>query len=303
MNREVAVIGVPLDLGANRRGVDMGPSALRVTNLVERIRKIGYTVVDRGDIDVPLPEEVEVGDPKLKYAENIREVCEQLCAWVKRAHDNGRFPLVLGGDHSVAMGSIAGTSAHFRAKNQKIGVVWCDAHGDMNTPESSPSGNVHGMPLAHALGLGDPSLNSIGGATPMVEARNTVVFGARDLDESERSVMTRAGVHVVTMKDIDRYGAATMTERAIEKALDGTAGIHLSFDIDGVDPLVAPGVGTPKRGGLNYREAHLFMELMSDSKAVVAIDMVEINPILDNHNVTAEFATELILSALGKSIF
>lgn len=303
MNREVAVIGVPLDLGANRRGVDMGPSALRVTNLVERIRKIGYTVIDRGDIDVPLPEEVEMGDPRLKYAENIREVCEQLCAWVKRAHDNGRLPLVLGGDHSIAMGSIAGTSAFYRAKGQKVGVVWCDAHGDMNTPETSPSGNVHGMPLAHALGLGDKSLNEIGGAAPMVEARNTVVFGARDLDASERRVMTDAGVHVVTMKDIDRFGAAKMTERAIAAALDGTAGIHLSFDIDGVDPLVAPGVGTPKRGGLNYREAHLFMELMADSKSVVAIDMVEINPILDNHNATAEFAAELILSALGKSIF
>jgi arginase len=300
---EIAVIGVPLDLGANRRGVDMGPSALRLTRLVPRLRQLGHAVIDTGDLDVPLPEEVEIGDERLKYAENIRDVCEELCDRVKRAMEAGRLPLILGGDHSIGMGSTAGSASHFRAQERKLGLIWVDAHGDMNTPETSPSGNVHGMPLAHALGLGDPSLAGIGGFAPKVDPKNTVIFGARDLDERERRVMMGAGVRVITMKQIDQFGVGRATEEAIQAARDGTAGIHVSFDVDSLDPTVAPGVGTPKKGGLSYREAHLFMELVADSRALAALDMVEINPILDNRNQTAELAAELILSAMGKSIF
>lgn len=299
----ISLIGVPLDLGASRRGVDMGPTALRMTHLAARLAKIGHKVADRGDIDVPLPEEVHVGDPHLKYAENIAAVCEKLCEKVRDALDAGEFPIVLGGDHSIGMGSVGGSASHFRAKGHSIGVLWVDAHGDMNTPAISPSGNVHGMPLAHVLGLGNPALNAVGGLTPKVAAKNTVIFGARDLDERERALMARAGVRVVTMKEIDRFGAGKMIEEAIATARDGTAGIHVSFDIDALDPTVAPGVGTPKKGGLSYRESHLLMEMVFDSRSMVAMDMVEINPILDTRNQTAEVAAELILSGLGKSIF
>ncbi len=303
MLRKAAIIGVPLDLGANRRGVEMGPSGLRVTNLAERIRKIGYDVVDRGDIDVPLPEECDIGDPKMKYAEDIKDVCEDVCAASLKAHKEGRIPLVLGGDHSLAMGSIAGSAKFHREKDERIGLIWFDAHGDMNTPESSLSGNVHGMPLAHVLGMGDEELMSIGGFKPKVRKSNCVLVGIRDLDEREKKNIVESGVMVFTMKDIDKHGVSHVMDEAIEAASRGTEGIHVSFDIDSCDPSIAPGVGTPKKGGLEYREAHLCMEMLADTKDVIAIDMVEINPILDTRNSTAEFASELILSCLGKRIF
>ena len=302
MNK-AAIIGVPLDLGANRRGVEMGPSGLRVTNLADRIRQLGYDVVDRGDVDVPLPEECDIGDPKLKYAEDIKDVCEDICVESLKAHKEGRLPIVLGGDHSLAMGSIAGTAKFFREKDKRIGVIWFDAHGDMNTPESTTSGNVHGMPLAHVLGMGDEELATIGGFKPKVRKSNCVLLGVRDLDDREKKIISESGIVVYTMKDIDKRGASHVMDEAIEAASRGTDGIHVSFDIDACDPSVAPGVGTPKKGGLNYREAHLCMEMLADSNRIRAIDMVEINPILDTRNHTAEFASELILSALGKSIF
>ena len=301
--RRVALIGVPLDLGGNRRGVDMGPSALRVTNLAERIRALGCEVVDTGDVDVPLPEEREAGDPKKKYASEIREVCEDLCGRVSKALDEGRLPVVLGGDHSLAMGSIAGVARHFREKKRKVGLLWFDAHGDMNTPESTNSGNVHGMPLAHVLGMGDPALSGIGGFSPKVQASNTCLIGVRDLDDREKRLIADSGVKVYTMKDIDRHGASHVIDEAIQIASRDTAGIHVSYDVDSIDPGVAIGVGTPKKGGLTYREAHLCLETVADSKLLTSLDVTEINPILDTRNATAELGSELILSALGKSIF
>jgi arginase len=301
--KRAAIIGVPMDLGASRRGVDMGPSAIRVTHVARLIQKLGYDIVDKGDVDVPIPEEVEVRDASKKYAHEIQSVCEALRKVVMAALEEERLPIVLGGDHSIAMGSISGVSDYHHAHGKKIGVIWMDAHGDMNTPTSSPSGNVHGMPLAHMVGLGDRALASIGGRFGKVDPANTCIVGARDLDEREKTLIRDSGVHMFTMKDVDRYGAAKVMEQAIQFAGNGTAGIHVSFDIDAVDPMHAPGVGTPKKGGLNYREAHLCMELVSDSDRVLALDMVEVNPIFDDRNRTAELASELILSALGKTIF
>jgi arginase len=300
---KVAIVGVPLDLGGNRRGVDMGPSAIRLTSLATRIKMLGYDVIDTGDVDVPLPEEAHFGDSKKKYAKEIAEACQALCDRVHAALQDGRIPVTLGGDHSLAMGSIAGVAKHFRAKNERIGLLWFDAHGDMNTPESTNSGNVHGMPLAHVLGMGDDSLAMIGGFRPKVLPANSCLIGIRDLDEREKKLIADSGVHVFTMKDIDRHGVSHVIDEAIEAASRGTAGIHVSFDADAIDPSEALGVGTPKKGGLTYREAHLCLEIVADSKLLTSLDMVEINPILDVRNTTGELGAELILSALGKRIF
>lgn len=299
----VNVIGVPLDLGANRRGVDMSPSALRISGLAERIKKLGYEVEDKGDIDVPLPEECDVGEPNKKFAEDIKEVCEDLCTAVHKAFKEGKLPVVLGGDHTIAMGSISGASKFFKHSNKKLGLIWFDAHGDMNTPESTISGNVHGMPLSHVLGTGDRDLANIGGFAPKVLAENAVLVGIRNLDDRERKLVTDSKIHVFTMKDIDTRGISKVIAEAIAIASNGTAGIHVSFDMDVVDPSVAPGVGTPVKGGLNYRESHLSMEMIADSHKLTSFDMVEINPIYDTNNMTADLGTELILSALGKRIF
>ncbi len=303
MSRKVSIIGVPMDLGASRRGVDMGPSALRVTRLVERIREMGREAEDTGDVAVPIPESCGVGDDSRKFAGEIAQVCEELHDRALDVLARGRFPVVLGGDHSLAMGSIAATAHFHRTRGETIGVVWIDAHGDMNTPESSGTGNVHGMPLAHVLGMGDPRLASIGGFSGKVEPERCALIGIRDLDEREKSLIQGSGVRVFTMMDIDRRGAAAVMEEALAVTGEGTAGIHVSFDIDACDPEVAPGVGTPKRGGLSYREAHLSLELLADSGRVLAMDMVEINPVFDVKNRTAELGAELILSALGKRIF
>jgi arginase len=300
---KVAIIGVPLDLGGNRRGVDMGPSALRMTGLRERLAGIGYDVVDTGDVDVPLPEESALGDPRMKYAGPIAQVCEELCARVEGALREGRIPVTLGGDHSLAMGSIAGVSRFHRESGRKVGLLWFDAHGDMNTPESTNSGNVHGMPLSHILGLGDERLASIGGYKPKVPASSACLIGVRDLDEREKKLIAESGIGVITMKDIDRRGISRVIDEAIDRASRGTAGIHVSFDVDAIDPSDARGVGTPKKGGLTYREAHLCLEIVADSKLLTSLDLVEINPILDVRNSTAELGAELILSALGKRIF
>jgi|SRR5882724_11295592 len=303
MSRRVAIIGVPLDLGANRRGVDMGPSALRVTNLAARLRELGHDVEDRGDVEVPIPEACVVGEPNRRYAKAIQRVCEALCDKSLVALKDGRIPIVLGGDHSLAMGSIAATARVHRERAERIGLLWFDAHGDMNTPESTDTGNVHGMPLAHVMGHGDAGLTSIGGMKQKVDPAHCALVGIRDLDEREKGLIQKSGVRVFTMKEIDRRGAAAVTEEAVGLASRGTAGIHVSFDIDACDPSVAPGVGTPKKGGLSYREAHLCMELIHDSGKLLAMDMVEVNPIFDDRNHTAEFGAELILSALGKQIF
>jgi arginase len=300
--RAVTIIGVPMDLGANRRGVDMGPSAIRVTQVTSAILGLGIDAVDIGDIDVPIPEEVPPGDSRMKYGREIQRVCDALREAVRKVMVDERMPIVLGGDHSIAMGSIAGVSDHYAAKGEKIGLIYVDAHGDMNTPSSTSSGNVHGMPLSHILGMWDtedPASKNFG----KVSSEHSCLVGVRDLDEQEKRLIKDSRIHVFTMKEIDRYGMAKVMEEVIHVTTDGTAGVHLSFDADALDPSIAPGVGTPKRGGINYREAHFLMELLADSKKLIGLDFVEVNPILDLRNLTAELASELILSALGKSIF
>jgi arginase len=300
--RPVHIIGVSLDLGGNRRGVDMGPSAFRIAGLAERLSSLGFTVVDEGDLVAPIPEVKSVGDPAKKYIDEIASVCEQLYATSLAALEHDGIPLVLGGDHSLAAGSVAATAAHARQRGGRIGVIWVDAHGDMNTPASSTSGNVHGMPLAALLGPEPAELSRIGGFTPKVLPENTVLIGIRNLDEHEKGLVRAAGVHVFTMKEIDRSGIATIVERALAHAGDQTTGVHVSFDLDVCDPTIAPGVGTPVKGGLDYREAHTLMEIVADSGLLRALDLVEANPILDDRNTTAVLGVELAASALGQKI-
>lgn len=300
--KPIHIIGVPLDLGGGRRGVDMGPSAVRIAGLGDQIVALGRAVIDRGNLAVAIAETSHAIDPTKKYIQEIARVCQSLYETATRALDEGALPLVLGGDHSVATGSVAASAAFVRGTTQKpTGLIWVDAHGDMNTPQTSPSGNVHGMPLAALLGQEPMELASIGG-TPSVLPEHTVLVGIRNLDEKEKGKIRASGVHVFTMKDIDRDGIAVVAERALEIASAGTGGIHVSFDLDACDPTFAPGVGTPVKGGLDYREAHMVMELVADSQRLIALDLVEVNPTLDLRNTTAEFAAELALSALGKRI-
>jgi arginase len=300
--KPVHLIGVPLDLGGGRRGVDMGPSALRIAGIGDQIAALGRTVVDRGDLPAPIPEIQRPADKKKKYVGEIAKVCRQLYELSLSSLDEGAFPLVLGGDHSLAAGSVAASADWVRRVSlMPLGLIWVDAHGDMNTPATTPSGNVHGMPLAALLGQEPLELASIG-STPSVFPENTVLVGVRNLDQREKEQIRASGVHVFTMKDIDRDGIAKVAEQAIALAARGTGGIHVSLDMDVCDPTVAPGVGTPVKGGLDYREAHMIMELVADSGQLVALDLVEVNPTLDIRNTTAEFGTELALSALGKGI-
>jgi arginase len=300
--KPVHIIGVPLDLGGGRRGVDMGPSALRIAGLGERIAEIGRRVVDQGDLPSPIPETQHEADATKKYIHEIARVCRNLYDMALRSHEAGALPLVLGGDHSLAAGSVA-ASADFirRTSSRPLGLIWVDAHGDMNTPQTTTSGNVHGMPLAALLGQEPAELSTIG-SSPSVLPQHTVLLGIRNLDAKEKDKIRGSGVHVFTMKDIDREGIATVAERALALASDGTGGVHVSFDLDACDPTFAPGVGTPVKGGLDYREAHMVMELVADSQRLVALDLVEVNPTLDIRNTTAELGTELALSALGKRI-
>lgn len=280
----------------------MGPSAFRLADIHQRVRDLGYEVSDAGDIDVCIPETQTPGDPRLKYLREIQQTCETLRDTVGAALSAGSLPLVLGGDHSIAMGTIAGVSRWHRERGQKVGLVWFDAHGDHNTPETSPSGNIHGMPLAVALGLGAPSLVDLAGASPMVEGSRAAVVGLRDVDVAERANIQATGIGAFTMRDIDERGMRAVMEEAISRATSGTAGIHVSFDLDAMDPEHAPGVGTPSTGGLSYREAHLAMEMLADTGRVISAEMVEVNPILDQRNGTARLGVELIASLLGKKI-
>jgi arginase len=298
----IHIIGVPLDLGGGRRGVDMGPSALRISGLDVRIRELGYAVLDKGDLEVPIPETQQPGDERKKYIRDIARVCTTLYEASLASLEAGALPLVLGGDHSVAAGSVAATAEIARRADQALGLIWVDAHGDMNTPGSSTSGNVHGMPLAALLGPEPSELSCIGGFSPKVSPEHTVLIGVRNLDASEKLRVRESRVHVFTMKDIDRAGIAAVAEQALQLAGGGTAGLHVSFDIDVCDPLVAPGVGTPVKGGLDYREAHMVMEMIADSGLLRALDIVEVNPTLDVQNNTAALGTELVLSALGMKI-
>jgi len=301
--KTVHIIGVPLDLGGNRRGVDMGPSALRIAGLAERLGALGVPVVDKGDLPAPIPETRERSDERKKYIRDIASVCGLLYQTALASLTNGALPLVLGGDHSLAGGSVSASAEWARTARQlPIGLLWIDAHGDMNTPATSLSGNVHGMPLAALLGPEPAELACIGGVSPKVQPAQTVIIGVRNLDEREKAAVRDSRVHVFTMKDIDRQGIASIVEQAISFAGQGTAGIHVSFDMDVCDPLIAPGVGTPVKGGLDYREAHMLMEMVADSGLLTALDVVEVNPTLDVRNTTAQLGAELVLSALGKQI-
>jgi arginase len=301
--KSVPIIGVPLDLGGGRRGVDMGPSAFRIAGLGERIAALRFAVVDKGDLPAPIPETQELRDESKKYIRDIAKVCQKLYQEALASLDAGALPIVLGGDHSLGAGSVAAAAAWARkAKNLPIGLVWVDAHGDMNTPATSLSGNVHGMPLAALLGPEPSELSKIGAFSPKVLPSQTVLVGIRNLDEREKVAVKASGVHVFTMKDIDRQGIASIVEQAVQLAGNGTAGIHVSFDMDVCDPLIAPGVGTPVKGGLDYREAHMVMEIVADSGLLTSLDLVEVNPTLDTQNMTAQLGTELALSALGMKI-
>jgi len=302
-NRQVAIIGAPLDLGAGRRGVDMGPSAVRVAGLGRRLAALGYDVTDLGNIPVAQPEAVDdAGPSEAKYLRQIAASCERLGELVAQALADGKVPLVLGGDHSIAVGTVAGVSNFFRETGGKIGLLWMDAHADMNTPQSSPSGNVHGMPLACCAGVGPDSLTGMFGFGPKVDPSNVALVGIRDVDRLERGTVRDTGVRAFTMRDIDERGMRSVMDEAIGIAARGTAGFHLSLDMDFVDPEYAPGVGTPVRGGVTYREAHLAMEVVCDSGRIVSMEVVEVNPVIDEVNRTADLAVELILSAMGKKI-
>jgi len=300
--RLVHILGVPLDLGGGRRGVDMGPSAMRIAGISERLTAVGCVVMDKGDLAAPIPETQAERDPRKKYVREIARVCQKLYTQVYQAHEDGALPLVLGGDHSLAAGSVGASADFAAAKGQEIGLLWIDAHGDMNTPASTSSGNVHGMPLAALLGPEPAELSKIGARSPKVRADKTVLIGIRNLDPLERDRIRDAQIKVFTMKDIDRDGIASVMERALAIAGHGTSGVHVSFDLDVCDPSIAPGVGTPVKGGLDYREAHMVMEMVADSGRLLGLDLVEINPILDAQNQTAILAVELVGSAFGQGI-
>ena len=294
----IRVIGVPIDLGADRRGVEIGASAIRYAGLNDHLRRLGYSVNDIGNIAVPQPESQPIGDPHVKYLDSLVQVSEELADVVTAALQANEFPLILGGDHSIALGSITGVARVYR----DVGVLWIDAHGDFNVPETTPSGNVHGMVLSALAGLGHPRLKAIGGWSPKIKTQTIVIVGARDLDAGEQVLLREQKVHVFTMRDVDQRGMSEIMEEAVEIASRASHGIHLSLDMDSLDPKEAPGVGTPVRGGLTFREAHLAMEMIAASGRLVSMDAVEVNPILDRENATALLAVELILSALGKKI-
>jgi arginase len=296
---QIDIIGVPIDLGADRRGVDMGPSAIRYAHLHKKLNDLGYTLEDKGNIEVPIQEMCNINEPKLKYIDCIIPMGRRVAGAVATSLQGGRFPLVLGGDHSLSVGSIRGA-----AKNRKIGVIWVDAHADFNTAETTPSGNIHGMPLAALCGLGDPRLVALWDETPpVIDPKRVAVIGARDLDPGEKRNLREAGVMVQSMEQIDRIGMLGALEKCIERVSRDVDGIHLSFDMDSLDPRHAPGVGTPVPGGLTFREAHLACEVLAETGKLIGLDMVEVNPILDIQNQTAIHAVEFICSALGSRVW
>jgi len=296
---QIDIIGVPIDLGADRRGVDMGPSAIRYAHLHNKLEALGYTLEDKGNIEVPIQETCNITDPRLKYIDCIIPMARRVEGAVATSIQGGRFPLVLGGDHSLSVGSIRGA-----AKHRRLGVIWVDAHADFNTTETTPSGNIHGMPLAALCGLGDPRLVSLWDETPPVlDPRRVAVVGARDLDPGEKQNLREAGVMVQSMEQIDRMGMVNALEKAIEQVGHDVDGIYLSFDMDALDPRHAPGVGTPVPGGLTFREAHLACEVVAETGKLIGMDMVEVNPILDVQNQTAILAVEFIRSALGSRVW
>ena len=299
---KISIVGVPMDLGADRRGVDMGPSALRYADLNEKLQALGYEVDDLGDMDVIIPETRHFGDPHAKYLKEIADACTHLANLVLEIHTDHRTPIVLGGDHSIAVGTMSGMAESFRRQNRKIGLVWFDAHADFNTPQISPSGNVHGMPMAAIMGYGPIELTRIFGFSPKIQPERAVMIGIREVDPQERELVKSSGVRVFTMKEIDRRGIGSVMDEALSIVTKDTDGFSVTLDADFLDPYESPGVATPVRGGADYREAHLAMEMVADTKKMVSFEIAEINPILDVHNKTAHFGMELILSAFGKQI-
>lgn len=302
LSKTVEIIGFPMDLGSGRRGVDMGPSALRIAHLSEKLEALGYKVLDQGDISIQIIEKQKVGNTKLKYLKEILKTNEVLAKRVNKILDNNNFPLILGGDHSMAIGTIAGIANHCKKNNKRLGVIWIDAHADMNTPETTPSGNIHGMPLAIALGLGDERLTNLFSFSPKVDPKNVVIIGARSIDLFERNNIQDLNVQVYTMTDVDKIGIHRIISRVLKQFKSNVDHIHVSFDVDSVEPTVVPGVGTPVPGGLSYREAHLLMETIADCGCMSSLEITEVNPILDNKNSTAEFTVELVASSMGQRI-
>lgn len=300
--RKATIIGVLMDLGADRRGVDMGPSAVRVADLNERLAKLGYKVTDAGNIPVRNPEMLPITHGNAKYLPEIADACQTLADHVETALESGSIPIILGGDHSIAIGSVAGLAAFHHKRNHKVGIIWFDAHGDMNTPESSPSGNIHGMPFAAILGHGAKELTHISGFAPKVEPEDCVLIGARSVDPEEAIALKASGIRIVTMRELDERGMSAVMDEATWLASRRTAGFHVTMDMDFVDPDYAPGVGTPVPGGPTYRESHLAMEKVADSGKMLSFELTEINPVFDVSNKTAELGVQLILSAFGKKI-
>ena len=297
----IAILGVPVDLGASRRGVEMGPSAVRLARLAEHLERIGHTVVDTGDVSVPTRETLGVATG-IDFLPTITAICRETAKRTAAFVREGQIPLVLGGDHSISAGSVAGVATALAERGQRLGLIWLDAHADINTPGSTMSGNIHGMPVAHLVGQGDPGLAALAHPAPAVLPRHVAIIGARDLDPAERDHIREFGVAIYTMRDIDERGMRVVLEEAITKVGDGTAGIYVSLDLDFIDPREAPGVGTPVRGGATYREAHLAMETLWDTGRLVGMDLVEVNPVLDHGNHTAELAVELMASGFGQRI-
>ena len=298
----VNIIGFPMDLGADRRGVDMGPSAIRIAGIKEKLEKLGYKVIDSGDIFIQIMEKQKVLNPKLKYLTEILRTSKILAGKVEKALEKGQFPLCLGGDHSMAVGSIAGISSYCKKKGLKFGVIWIDAHADMNSDETSPSGNIHGMPLAASLGIGNEKLSNFYGFSPKVEPENCALIGIRSIDQLEKLNIKKVKPAVYTMADIDKLGIHRIISRVLKQFRENVDHIHVSFDLDSVDPSVAPGVGTPVPGGLSYRETHLLMESIADCGCISSLEVTEVNPILDNQNKSAVFATEVVASIMGQRI-
>lgn len=299
LDRPLHILGMPQDYGQTLRGVDMGPSAMRVAGLDERLARLGLTVIDRGDVECPVMATQNVGDSKLRFLPAVIEGSKHLAEEVRRVLEAGGFPLVVGGDHSISIGTLAGLGM----VDRRQGLIWIDAHGDFNTPDTTPSGNIHGMALAVSLGYGDPRLTSICGAHPKAIEENTVLVGVRDLDPGERALLKQSRVTVLTMRDIDEQGMAAIMQQAIEVASRGVERVHLSFDIDFLAPDEAPGVGTPVTGGATFREAHLALEMLADAGILTSMEIVEVNPTLDVRNQTSDLAVGLVASALGQRIF
>jgi arginase len=302
MKGRIKIIGVPMDLGAGRRGVDMGPSAIRIAGINQAIARLGYEVVDAGNVQISPAEAIQRTNNRAHYLPEIAAASEELATMVEASLDEAALPIILGGDHSIAVGSVAGLASYYRKRKQKVGIIWLDAHTDANTPETSPSGNIHGMPLAALLGHGAKELTHIAGFAPKVLPEHTAVIGARSVDPGERELLKSLGVRVFTMSELDERGLSEVVLEAIEIASRNTVGFHVTLDMDFLDPFYAPGVGTPERGGATYRESHLAMEKFADSGRVLSVELTEVNPVFDISNQTALLAVELILSALGKKI-